>query len=278
MILVTGASGTVGTEVVKALAAQGARFRAGYHSKPDRLRGTGAEAVPLDYDRPETLGPALAGVDTVFLLSRTVAPEVAVVRAAKAAGVRRIVKLSVWGAAEEAFAFAKWHRPVEKEIEATGLQWTFVRPNGFMQNIPNFFAWTIKSQGAFYTACGDARISHVDVRDVAAVAARALTEDGHAGKAYELSGPRALTYGEIAEVLSKVLGRKINHVSVSDADLKKGAVAAGISEDYADALTDLNRAYREGKAGRVTPDVKTVTGRDPIAFEAFAQDYQAALA
>lgn len=277
MILVTGASGTVGTEVVKALAGEGAPFRAGYHSNPDRLRAAGAEAVPLDYDRPETLRPALAGVEAVFLLSRLVAPEVAVVRAAKEAGVRRIVKLSVWGAGEEAFTFARWHRPVEKEIEASGLEWTFLRPNGFMQNIPNFFAPTIKAQGAIYTSAAGAQISHVDVRDVAAVAARVLTDGGHAGKAYELSGPQALTYDEIAGILSTVLGRKVSHVSIPDEALKQGAIAAGISPTYAEALVDLNQAYRAGKGSRVSSDVRAVTGRDPIAFEAFARDYAPAM-
>jgi uncharacterized protein YbjT (DUF2867 family) len=276
MILVTGASGTVGTEVVKALAAKGARFRAGYHSRPERLP-TGVVAFCVDYERPETLRPALAGAHTVFLLSRLVAPEAAVVQAAKEAGVRRIVKLSVWGAPEEAFSFAKWHRQVEKEIEASGLQWTYLRPNGFMQNVPNYFVSTIKAQGAFYTSAADARVSHVDVRDVAEVAARVLTEDTHAGKAYELSGPQSLTYDEIAAILSDVLDRRISHVSLSDEQLKQGAVAAGIAAGYADALVDLNRAYRAGKLSRVSPDVKAVTGREPIPFETFARDYRSAL-
>jgi uncharacterized protein YbjT (DUF2867 family) len=128
MIFVTGASGTVGSEVVKALSKAGIRFRVG-------------------------------------LLSGLVNPERNVVREARPAGVKRIVKLSVWDAPEEAFSFAKWHRPVERDIEKTGLLWTFLRPTGFMQNVVNHMGATIKAQGAFYQPAGDARISFVDARD-----------------------------------------------------------------------------------------------------------------
>jgi hypothetical protein len=121
MILITGASGTVGSEVVKALAASGARMRAGYRTRPQNVPA-GVESVALDYERPETIRPALAGVEAVFLLSSSVQPERNVVDEARCAGVKRIVKLSVLGAAQEAFSFARWHRPVERHIEASGLQ------------------------------------------------------------------------------------------------------------------------------------------------------------
>src|SRR5437762_13592806 len=126
MILVTGASGTVGREVVKALGAASARFRAGYRTRPQNLP-TGVDAVALDYDKPETVRPALEGVETLFLLSNTVDPERKVVDEAKRAGVKRVVKLSVFGAEEEGFTFARWHRAVEKHVEASGLAWTFLR-------------------------------------------------------------------------------------------------------------------------------------------------------
>ena len=145
MILVTGAGGTVGSELVKALSAAGAKFRAAYNSpaKVELARRNGLDADAIDYAKPETVAAALAGADG------------------------------------QAFSFAKVHRPVERDIEASGLGWTFLRPNGFMQNVPNFFAATIKSQGAFYLPSRDCRISHVDVRDIAAVAVKALTEPGH---------------------------------------------------------------------------------------------------
>ncbi len=271
MIFVAGASGTVGSELVKALSKRQIRFRVGHHQRP--VGAPGAESVPFDYEKLDTIKSALAGAEAVFLLSGLVTPELKVVREAKAAGVKRLVKLSVWGAAEEAFSFAKWHRPVEREIEASGLRWTFLRPNGFMQNVVNFMGATIKAQGAFYAPEAEARISHVDARDIAEVAATVLTGAGHEGKAYTLSGPQALTYGEIADTLSRVLGRKISCVSISDDDYRKGAMGAGMPEVYADALVDLARYYREGGAARVTADVKAVTGREPIAFEQFARDH-----
>jgi uncharacterized protein YbjT (DUF2867 family) len=276
MILVTGATGTVGSEVVKALEGRGARFRAGYRTRPQNVP-KGAEAVALDFDRPETLGPALRGVETVFLLSSTVAPEANAVREAAKAGVKRIVKLSVWEAGAPGFTFGAWHRGIEQAIEQSGLAWTFLRPNGFMQNVINYMGQTIKGQGAMYSSVGDARISHIDARDIGAVAARVLTEAGHEGKAYDLSGPAALSYGEMAATLSSVLGRKVQYVSVSDEDYKKAAMGAGTPEGYADALINLHRNYREGRFGRVAPDVQKLLGRAATSFEQFARDHASQL-
>src|SRR5262249_4234416 len=158
MILVTGASGTVGKEVVKALIAAGARFRAGYRTRPQNLP-TGVDGVALDYDKPETVRPALQGVETVFLLSNTVSLEQGVVDAAKRAGVRRVVKLSAYSAEEEGFIFGRWHRAVEKHIEASGLAWTFLRPNNFMQNVLHYMAGTIRAKGEIYASAGDGEIA-----------------------------------------------------------------------------------------------------------------------
>ena len=271
MILVTGASGTVGSEVVKALGS-GAHVRAAYRTRPQNVP-PGVESVALDYERPQTIAPALKGVDTVFLLSNAVQPERAVVEEAKRVGVRRIVKLSVIGAADEAFSFARWHRPIERLIEASGLAWTHLRPNGFMQNVVNFMGETIRSQSAFHASVGDAAISTVDARDVGAAAARVLSEPGHEGKAYELTGPAAITYAQVAQTLSRVLGRPIRYVPISREQYRQGAIAAGIPEAYADALVDLDRFYGEGKASAVSPSVRQLTGRDPIAFEQFARDH-----
>ena len=276
MILVTGATGTVGTQVVKALSGRGARFRAGYRTRPQNVPA-GHEAVALDFDKPETLGPALRGIETLFLLSNTVAPEANVVRAAREAGVRRIVKLSVMHAAREEFTFAKWHRAAERAVEGSGLAWTFLRPGGFMQNVVNYMGDTIKGQGAFYVSAPDAPIAHIDARDIGAAAARVLTEPGHEGKAYEMSGPAAVTYREIAAVLTRVLGREIRCVALSDEDYRAGAIGAGMPDFYADALVDLGRFYRTGKAAEVTPDARELLGRDLIRFEQFAQDYASAL-
>jgi uncharacterized protein YbjT (DUF2867 family) len=181
------------------------------------------------------------------------------------------------GAAEEAFSFAKIHRPVEKAIQTSGLEWTLLRPNSFMQNVVTYMGETIRSEGAFYSATDGAKISHVDVRDIGAAAVKALTESGHEGKAYTLTGPEALTYDDIASELSRVLGRTISHKDLSAADLKSGMLATGAPEWYVDMLLDLERYYREQRASIITNDIKQVTGRDPRTFAQYARDFAWAL-
>lgn len=283
MILVTGAGGTVGSAVLAELKSAGHKARAGYHSpdKVEKERAAGGDAVSIDFAKSETLRPALAGVDSVFLLGTggrgQAEAEIAVVDAAKAAGVKRLVKLSVWDAAGERFEFAKIHRAVERAVEASGLAWTFLRPNGFMQNFVTYMAGSIKAQGTIYQPAGDASISHIDVRDIARVAALALTTTAHEGQAYELSGPEALSYADAATTLSRVLGKPVGYVPVSDDAARAGMLAAGMPDFYVDYLLDLNRHYRSGGGAQVTPTVKTVTGRDAITFEQFARDHAEAL-
>jgi uncharacterized protein YbjT (DUF2867 family) len=272
MILVTGASGTVGSEVVKALGASRAHVRAAYRSNVPTLPA-GVESVALDYNRPDTLRPAFKDVETLFLVSNSITPELTVVDEARHAGVKRIVKLSVLRAAEEGYIFARWHRAVERHIEASGLAWTFLRSNGFMQNVVTYMGETIRTQSAIYSSGADGAASHIDVRDLGAVAASVLLETGHEGQAYELTGPSAITYGQIAETLTGVLGRPIRYVPISHLQYKQALLAAGTPEPWAEALVDLNRFYAEGHAAGVSPSVRRVTGRDVIPFAQFARDY-----
>jgi uncharacterized protein YbjT (DUF2867 family) len=250
MILVTGAGGTVGSEVVRQL--KGVPFRAAFHSqaKADAARANGIGAVLIDYERPETLDAAFAGVEKLFLLSSSnTQQELAAVDAAKRAGVKHIIKLSVIGAGSEDYSFAHVHRPVEEAIEASGIAWTHLRPNGFMDNMHNF------------------------MRGTAAVAVKALTEAGHESKAYTITGPEALTYGEIATKIGAASGREVSYVPVADADMKSALVGQGAPEAYADAFVDLQRFYRGGVASRVSNDVKNVTGREPITFDEYANEH-----
>ena len=186
--------------------------------------------------------------------------------------MQHIVKQSVMGAVEESYSLAKIHRPVEKAIESSGLAWTFLRPNSFMQNSVTFMGPTIRAEGAFYSASGQEKISHVDVRDIAAVAVKALTEPSHEGKAYTLSGPEALTYDELAAELSKALGRPISPINLLPADLKGGMLAEGMPEAIADRMLDLERYFREGRASGITNDIKQVTGREPRRFAEFVRE------
>jgi uncharacterized protein YbjT (DUF2867 family) len=280
MILVTGAGGNVGRPLLDELAAAKVPTRAAYHSpeKTARARATGRDAVTVDYARPETLAPALDGVDALFLLGSgamgQTEGEINVVRAAKAAGVGRVVKLSVIGAAEEEFGFARAHRPVERAIEESGLAWTFLRPASFMQNFVNFMAPTIRAQHAIYTLIPDAKFNHVDTRDVARVAATALARGGHDGRAYTLTGPRSFSYRDAAATIGAVTGTPVNVVGLGDADMRAGMKANGIPDFYADLLVDLDRWYASGKADLVTPSIREITGREPTTFEQFVRDFR----
>lgn len=278
MICITGASGTLSSEVIRQLESAKTPLRAAYFSKEkaEAARAKGIDAVLIDYNRPEVLRAAFGGCFKLFLLGPNALNqtqlELNAVEAAKAVGMRHIVKQSVMGASAEAYSLAKLHRPVEKAIESTGLAWTFLRPNSFMQNAVTFMGNTIRAESAFYSASGQAKISHVDVRDIAAVAVKALTAPNHEGKVYTLTGPEALTYDELASELSKVLGRPISHIKLSPSDLKSGMLAEGMPEGIAERMLDLERYFREDRASGITNDIKQVTGRDARRFAQYARE------
>jgi uncharacterized protein YbjT (DUF2867 family) len=277
MILVTGASGNVGKEVLKQIAQTGAQVRAAFQSVSKAAAApSGFEIVSVDYQQPETLRAALKGVDRVFLVGPPTSQLPALERKAMdviaQSDVRQVVKLSAMGGREA--IFPRQHAESEAYIQSCGVPYTFLRPNGFMQNIVNYNAPTINTQNAFYGSEGDGRVSQIDIRDVAAVAVKALTEDGHIGKAYTLTGPEALMNREIAQVLSDALGREVRYVNLAPAQLKEALLSAGVTEWNADALLDLQRLYREGKAATVTRDVEQILGRKPITFAQFSRDYR----
>jgi uncharacterized protein YbjT (DUF2867 family) len=191
------------------------------------------EVVVIDYDKPESLAAAFKDADKLFLLTHD-SPKSAkhasnLVAEAKESGIRHIVKLSALGAdMESVVASLRLHRQAEKIIEESGIPYTFLRPGEFMQNFVNFDSQTIKEQGAFYLpAVGDPKVSFVDVRDIAAVAVKALTDDDgnddkHKGKVYTITGPEALSYYQAAEILSNATGKKISYVNVSKEEARQG--------------------------------------------------------
>jgi uncharacterized protein YbjT (DUF2867 family) len=279
MILVTGAGGTVGTELVKLLAREGKPFRAAYHSEAKfaRAKSDGLDAVRVDFARPETLRPALQDISSLFLLSAA-APDLAeqeagVVAQAGACGVGRLVKLSVWRAPEEEYAFARWHRASEKNIQACGIPFVFLRPNSFMQNLSGFHAGSIRATSILALPAGWAKASLIDVRDIAAVAARVLAEDAHVGHAYDLSGPESLSYNQVAQILSVVLGRKITYRDLPEAEFRQEMAGAGVPGWLIDALIEAQHYARRGQAADVLGSVQQITGRRPTPFERFARDY-----
>ncbi|MBV8051287.1 MAG: NmrA family NAD(P)-binding protein, partial [Acidobacteriaceae bacterium] len=215
-------------------------------------------------------------VERVFLVGPPTAqlPELErqAVDVIKQSGVKQIVKLSAMGGREA--IFPRQHAESEDSIRACGVSYTFLRPNGFMQNFVNYNAGTINSQNAFYGSQGEGGVSHIDIRDIAAVAVKTLIEDGHAGKVYTLTGPEALSNSEVARILSEVLGREVRYVDLPPAQFRQALVSAGVPDWSADALLDLQRLYREGKAAAVTNDVEQILGRKPIRFSEFARDYR----
>jgi uncharacterized protein YbjT (DUF2867 family) len=276
MILITGASGNVGREVVKQALAVGLKVRATFQSPGVAAKApAGLEGVIMDYAKPETIRPVLEGVEKVFLVgppSRDLADlERNFINEVRAAGGKHIVKLSALGGRES--IFSSGHRDSEEHIEASGLPFTFLRPNGFMQNLVNYNAGTIRSQSTFYGCQANGAVSIVDIRDIAAVAVIVLAASGHEGKSYALTGAEALTNDQVAEKISRVVRQKISYVDLPPAEFKKAIMSTGIPEWSADALLDLQRFYREGKASTVTDDVERLTGRKAISFDQFASDY-----
>lgn len=274
MILVTGASGRVGKALLTCLRAEGAAVRAAYRDPRATAREieSGGRAVTLDLARPETLGPALDGIGTVFLLGATspaqTTHELNMVEAARAAGAR-VVKLSVWRADEGLSPIARLHRPVERALAASGLPWTVLRPNFYLQNFLS--QPSIREAGEFSLPLITAPISFVDTGDIARVAARVLTTEGHDGRVYDLTGPRALTYAEAAEEFSAVLGRPVRYVGVPDDRARAALLGRGMPEFHADAVIGVARAYRDGGAETVTSTVADLTGSAPLGFVEFVR-------
>jgi uncharacterized protein YbjT (DUF2867 family) len=276
MILITGASGNVGKEVLKQVAASGTKVRAAFHSAGKAATApSGVEIAIVDYNQPETLLAALKSVDKVFLVTpraqNLAALERQVVDAIKQAGGAHIVKLSAMGG--RAAMYLRQHTESEDYIKASGMPYTFLRPNGFMQNLVNYSATTIVSQNAFYGCQGEGKVSYIDLRDVASVAVKALTDDGHECMTYTLTGPRALTNAELAQILSDDLGRDIRYVDLPVEQFKQALLAAGRPEWSANGLIDLQQHYRSGGASTLTNDVEQLLRRKPRSFEQFSRDH-----
>ena len=293
-ILVTGATGTVGSEVVKQLAAisssSGYNVRAAVHSnnKSDQLRqldSEDVEIVDLDYTKQETVAHALNNVDKIFLQTLPT-PNVAdicsnIINEAKKNGVKYVVKLSAMGAdSEPRSTVLRLHGEEEKIIEDSGIPYTFLRPPAYMQNFVTQFGHTIKTQNAFYVPAGDAKMSFIDSRDIAAVTAEILTKDNHESsrqhyenKAYDITGPDAMSYGQAADILSSEAGKKILYVNITEEDARKGMNQIGMSNWFIDIMMELFRIIRAGYGSETTTVVEDITGRKPISFAQFAKDY-----
>lgn len=277
MILITGASGNVGKTVLQEVAKSGAQHRAMYRSAAEAAKASaGTETVVADFAKPETLGAALKNVDSVYLVCSPI-PELVqlesnMIDACVAAGVKHVVQNSALGAGDYRKSFPSWHRKVEEKLKGTRLSWTILRPNSFHQNVVAFFAPTIRTQGVFYNSMRDAKNSLLDVRDIAAVAAKSLAAGEHAGKIYELNGPEAITYTELAKKISKVAGREVKYVDIPMDAQKKAMLDQGMPEWLTTALLDLQQYYVSGKGGETDGLLQKLLGRAPIAMDEFLKE------
>lgn len=277
-ILICGATGNIGGEVVNHLTEKKLPLRALVRdrSKAAKLAAPGIELAQGDFSQPDSLDTACQGVEKAFLVMpndpQQVELESNFIAAAQKAGVQQIVKLSVMGAGELPSTFQKWHRQIEERLEASGIAWTHLRPNMLMQNM-RWFAPTIAQQGAFYNIVGNAKISHVDARDVALVAAVCLAEAEHENKSYVLTGSEAITFAEVAEKFSKALNRPVAYVDVSPQELKAARLANGEPEWYLDAELELFTCWADGAGEAVTDEIAAIAHRPPISYDEFASYY-----
>jgi len=278
MMLITGATGNNGQELVRQLIALGQPIRALVRNPEEAsgIKGPNVELAVGDFDRTETLDTALRNIDKAFLLTpaaeRFVQWQVAFIEAAQRTGVRHLVKFSVLHASPTSPAtLLRWHAQTEQHIRAAGIPFTFLRPNMFMQEMLRQ-ADAIKSQAAFYFPFApDVRLSLVDVRDNAAVAAKVLSERGHEGKIYELTGPVALTFPQIAEKLSSALKRQINYVQVSMDQWKQGFAATGAPGWLIDQVVELYLTFVPANSV-VTDTISKLLGRPAKSFDDFVKE------
>jgi uncharacterized protein YbjT (DUF2867 family) len=270
-ILVTGATGNVGSRLVQRLKEKGRAVRAFARRVTP---SDGVEAVQGDFMDKASLQRAMEGVTAVYLLSsgeQLPEHDANAIDAAKAAGVRLIVKHSVAGAQYDAPGFPAWHRAGERRLEAAGIPYVLLRPASFASNAA-YWAGTIKEQGTVYGALGETALPVIDPEDIAEAAATVLTTPGHEGKAYELSGPEAVTTDQEVKTIGDVIGRDLKYVNVPDDAARQSMLGMGMTPAYVDAMMNLIQMLRG--MGRIEPypqDVQTLTGHAPRTFRQWAE-------
>ena len=283
MILITGATGKNGAEILRLLAARRERVRAMVRRRPALLTAASSsqpEFAEADFDDAASVRKALEGVQRVFLVTnsseRVEEQQLRFVALALEAGVRHIVYLSQLHAHPESpLRFLRYHAAVEEAIRASGMSFTHLRPNLYMQGLL-MMGRTIATEGKFFAPAADARVSIVDVRDIAAVAVAALTVRQHEGKTYDITGPEALTHAEMASQLSSALERPVQFVNVPEAQFREALLSFHMPAWQAEGLIEDYAHYRRGEAAGISSAVLEVTGSAPHSFLSFAQEHRAA--
>lgn len=278
-ILIVGATGNVGDNLVAALIGKGADVRGLAHTEEGAaaVRAAGAEAVVGELTDPDSLDAAFDGVAAAFILTRGMENQVEMagnaVEAAKRAGVGRIVRSS--GFLPEPVLetiLGRQHHEIEQLVKASGVPYTIIRPTFFMQNIMGA-AQAIASDGVLYWAFGDGRAGMIDIRDIVDVAAEVLTSDGHEGATYTLTGPASISMHDVAEAFTKVLGKKIQYIDVPVEAAVQGMVGMGMPQFMADSFGELFHNFADNGADRATDTVEKVTGHEARSIDDFAGDF-----
>ena len=276
MIVVTGATGNVGSELVEQLNLLDVPMRALVRdpARAGEVVGPEIELVTGDLERPESLDAALAGAERMFLLCSScreqVELETVAIDAAVRAGLSHVVKLSMFGADPRSpVPSRRWHGEVEQRLERSGIAYTHLRPTFFMQVTRGMLA----PDGALYLPVGEGRIGWIDVRDVASAAVRVLTDEGHERRAYALTGPESLTFREVADTLSAATGLDVDYVDVPADTAREGMLSAGMPTWQVEASLALLTLIGEGGLDVTSDDYERIVGVAPHSFDEFARDY-----
>jgi uncharacterized protein YbjT (DUF2867 family) len=279
MILVIGASGTTGREVVRQLSTQGIRTRAFIRDpgKASLFESENIETFLGDLDDPGSVKDSLAGIGKIYLATPShphqTAREGSVIRAASDVRIQHILKLSTLGAKPDSpMTMSRWHGEIETLLTSSGLPYTLFRSHNFMQNLFGLVPDVILND-CISLPLGEAGISMVDARDIAASAVKVLTLDEPFETIYRFTGPEALTYPVIAEKLSTILGKPIRHERITLEETRRRLIDDSTPEWLADDLIRLYRQFEDGEGARITDDVSRLTGRAPITFDQFIRDY-----
>lgn len=281
MILITGASGNLGSAVLREVLDRKLPVKAMYRSQQEAARApAGVETAIADFANAASMRAALKDIEKVYLVCAAIPQLVDLERnateACREAGIQHVVLQSALGVGVIHTSFPSWHERAENALKESGIKYTMLRPNSFMQNIAAYNAPTIRQQAAFYGTYGDGRISHIDVRDIAAVAATVLASDPHVGKTYELNGPDALSSDELARRISRVVGSEVHYVDLPSAEMKRALASAGMPEWLVNALVELQEYYRNGNGGQTDTTVRDLIGREPRTVDQYLNENAAA--
>src|SRR5258707_3840756 len=278
MILISGSPGNIGTPLAQQLLEQGEQIRLIVRDpkKADQvvadLQSRGAEVVQGDFSDPGSLAHCFTGVESAFLLV-PVALETTewkgnFVRAAKQNAVGRVVNLSVSGASSNSpIGLFRWHWEAEQILESSGMAWTHLQPTDLARYNIRSILPTVQAKGAFYSTIGEGKVAMVDEEDVAEFASKILTEDGHQGKKYVLTGPKAVSYPAMADALASKLGKPVQYIDIDPAQAKQAMIAAGMPVWVADFVNGLRELEKSGGASGTTQDIQKVAGGEPPALE-----------